>query len=99
MAEQQFFDEIVDAGDAEVVINGRVSPTIPLSNTSIDRQRERESRLRNRGSQNRSVHKVLKDAQRKLATVKDRRSQRSSSTRSPLSPLSASRTASSIYIS
>ena len=54
MAEQEFFDEItdavngevvinLDAGNAEVVFNDRLSPIIPLSNTSVDRQRERGS--------------------------------------------------------
>ena len=94
MADHQVLDEIVDATD-EVVIQGRVSPSIPLSNRSRDRQRQRESRVRNRGSQGRSANQVLKDAQHKLATIKGRRSERSSSSRSPLSPLSASRTASS----
>ena len=59
MSEQQVLDEIVDvdAGD-EVVIHGRVSPSIPLSNRSRDRQRQRESHVRNRGSQGRSANQV-----------------------------------------
>ena len=96
MAEQEFFDESIDAvngevvinlnaGNDEVVFNDRLSPIIPLSNTSVDRQREREGRLRNRGNQNRSVQEVLKKAQRRLTTGKERRS----------APLSASRSASS----
>ena len=68
MADNQAVNEIVDDG----VIQGRVSPSLPISNRSRDRQKQRENRVKNRGSRGRSGHQVLLDAQRNLANIRAR---------------------------
>ena len=80
MADNQAGDEIVDDG----VTQGRVSPSLPVSNRSRDRQTQRENRVKNRGSRGRSGHQVLLDAQRNLANIRTRPSHRAESSRSPL---------------
>ena len=88
MADNQAGDEIVDDG----VTQGRVSPSLPVSNRSRNRQTQRENRAKNRGSRGRSGHHVLFDAQRDLANARARTSRRAVSSRSPLPASQHSRT-------
>ena len=72
MADNQAAGDTVD----DAVTQGRVSPSLPLSNRSRNHQTQRENRAKNRGSRGRSGLQVLIDAQRDLANARARTSRR-----------------------